>query len=366
MKSLLFSPLVLASAMSLSLVACGSSATDQSHATDDGGPSGETSTTPTACAVGALNPVNEGIVGGTTGLISDGTNLFYGTIPDPRTSSYDAPHYLMGLPVAGGAPTKLATGTSGIALSSLALDGSDLYYVLDKALNKIPKAGGTATKVYAPGGLAAIAMTFAIDDTSIFYWDAGGLAKMNKDGTGATPVFKDDKIRIGAFTVDKDNLYFVGEPPLSFKADAGTPAPSQIYSMPKSGGTPKSLMTISSDPNLEESVWQLSLDGSTLVFSTTTAILKTGVKMQSALYAMSTSGGAVTTLAKLGDIDGPAFAAEGGSVYYGANYGDVMKIAEAGGTPTKLSRTTDGLGAVALDKTNVYYEVRGCIFKNAR
>ncbi len=346
---------------------CGSSGNGTESTSDGGGTLDDVGGGgPGVCPSGALNLTNDGILGSTTSLRSDGTNVYYATIPGAG-KSYDDLHFVMKLPVSGGTPVKLATGNHGNALSSFGLDDTSVYAFLDRALIGVPKAGGAPTKIFAPAGLAAITMTFAVDDASIWTADgAAGLGKMKKDGTGKTMFWSDPSLHVDGLTTDGEHVYFIASPPSSFGADAGPPAPDQLESIAKTGGTPTSLATISSDRNLEESIWQVVVDGDQVLYSTTTAILKDGVKTQFAIYSVAKTGGAVKTVVALGDTSSPAFAAGGGNVYFGGPLGNVKKVPETGGSPTELATTSDSLGAVTLDATNVYYEVRGCIFKAPR
>jgi hypothetical protein len=96
------------------------------------------------------------------GLTIDATNAYWVDVTD-----------IMKGPLAGGTPTKLASAGFSVANmepAAMAVDGGYLYFVSSDGLCKIPVTGGTVTTLSSD----AVSGVLAIDDTSVYYWTAGG------------------------------------------------------------------------------------------------------------------------------------------------------------------------------------------------
>jgi len=350
--------------LGLGVCACSESDDSNGATTSSGsgtGGSGGSGTT-TMCGPNLLTQTNLGLVGSMTALISDGTNLFYSTFPDlSGGGAVDKPSHIVRLPVSGGTPVMLATTTgAGTALSSLAIDDTNVYYYFyDAGLSKVAKTGGTSTML-TDVGLLQLTVNFVVDATSIFFADRGVLSRISKDGGTPTELWKDDNVVITNLVNDTDDLYFVGYPPIDFGSDAGITELSSVYRIAKTGGTPTKIFQVMGDLTLAEDIWLLALDGPNLVYSTSTDPF--GDQPVRALYSLAKTGGTPTKLVE----GGPAFAAQGGTAYY-AESGRLMKVSESGGAPVDLGvPAPGGAAAMAVDATNVYWERYGCIYKAAR
>jgi hypothetical protein len=350
--------------LGLGLFSCGSSSSDPGA--DGGSTTGAGTTTgtgggPPKCT-GALTETNLGIVGGVAAIVPNGTDLFYSAIPDVRNGDITGkPSYVARLPIAGGTPSILVTTTKGgLALSSLGVDTENVYFhTHDSELAKIPKAGGTPTTVATLSALITLNLEFALDPTSIFYFDSRTLRMVSKDGGSPTKVWEDEKISPTSPVIDGEDFYFAGRPPTMFFSDAGPSELDSVYRLAKTGGTPTKVTQLTSDLKLGESIWHLAVDGPSLVFSTITDPF--GPSVDVTIYSVPKSGGTSTKLA----TGGPPFAAQGGTVYF-ADRATIKKVPVGGGTPVEVVAVPDGAAAISLDATNVYWESLGCIYKTAR
>jgi len=313
------------------------------------------------CGADVLNQTNLGIIGSMTSLVSDGTNLFYSTVPDLSAGgTTEQPEYIVKLPVGGGAPQTLASTTKGgPALSGFGIDDANIYYYFfETGISKLAKTGGMPTSIVTLG--FQLNCGFTLDATSIFYGDELALTQVPKAGGTPTKLWSDPNVVPTNFVADADNIYFVGDPPIDVTADAGVTELSSIYRIAKTGGTPTKITQLMSDPTLGEAIWLLALDGDNLVYSTATDPFAPTVDF--AIYTIPKAGGTPTKIAAAG----PAFAVAGGTVYYG-DRSSLKKVSEAGGAPVDLGVSTpDGVNVMALDTTNLYWERHGCIYKVAR
>jgi outer membrane protein assembly factor BamB len=137
---------------------------------------------------------------GTTALAVDTSNLYWST----TSGLYRAA-------LAGGSPTSI-----GPAVASLAVDATDVYYVLDSAVSagtirRVPIAGGAGTTL-ASGRLGSL-VAVAVDDRNVYWIEGNGtiqqgaVAALPKSG-GQVAVLASGLTDPAAIAVDSTGIYF--------------------------------------------------------------------------------------------------------------------------------------------------------------
>ncbi|MFZ5470355.1 MAG: hypothetical protein ACOZIN_13040 [Myxococcota bacterium] len=136
---------------------------------------------------------------------------------------------VMRAPLAGGAPTPIASGQEN--LSALALDDTHVYWAGAEEIRRAPKAGGpvqvVASKLSIPSGLSV--------DAQAVYWYSpmsGKLARAPKKGGAARPVLSEN-VTLHSFFLDDGFLYW----------SLGSEKKAVIRRQATSGGKPFDVVT---------------------------------------------------------------------------------------------------------------------------
>jgi hypothetical protein len=151
---------------------------------------------------------------------------------------------LVTLALDGGGPQTLvpplANGMIRVWWDGTAVDASYAYFYGSNGLEKVPRAGGPTTVLYAdpvspacggsepPGDSLVVA-----DDTTVYYSGMNGIVSVGKDGTGGGPVAGGEGSQsCGPIAIDDTYIYF---------ATSG-----ELARIPKTGGTPTQLASSAS------------------------------------------------------------------------------------------------------------------------
>jgi hypothetical protein len=261
---------------------------------------------------------------------------------------------------------------------ALAADDNFLYFVTGATvagqqegtnnLMKMPLGGGAPTVLFKGGESIPTDSMIALDDTFV-YFIADGLRRIPKTGGDAAILVKG--VNVWDIAVDNESIYwrpFVGE---------GTP-PKPIYSMPKSGGEPKTITGPQMADGLAvddkfvywtqpDGVYKVVKSGGDVekIHSTPSGETSIGLKMDGySFYFLS--GRSKRNLMQMPKAGGGAkqFAAEvdmfwlgGMEVVYlrrsGVSESRLFKLAKAGGSETELDR--GGFAAdLVVGKNTIY------------
>jgi hypothetical protein len=104
-------------------------------------------------------------------IVVSGSNLFWNT----QTGG------VMQMPTSGGGITSLPTGTTG---SSIAVDGSYVYYISGGALKRLPLTGSTPVTLVASGAVGPL----VIDTNNVYYLGSSTVMMVAKTGGSTTTV----------------------------------------------------------------------------------------------------------------------------------------------------------------------------------
>ncbi len=127
----------------------------------------------------------------------------------------------------GGAPEVLAETTS--ILRGLAIDDTDVFWAENEAIMRVPKAGGKATPVIVVG----LPDFLQVDGTHVYWYStiSGVIQRAPKKGGAASKVYADDQHTFHTIFVDGPDLF------LSFGAEKK----GVLQRLPKAGGKPVTL-----------------------------------------------------------------------------------------------------------------------------
>jgi hypothetical protein len=246
------------------------------------------------------------------GIAVDATSVYWTNACDPNGP-------VMKAPLDGGTPTTLAESS---APTAIAVDATSVYWTnLYGGVMKVPLGGG-ATTTLTDGPSFQMAVSIAVDDTSV-YWSGseswgpenGMILSVPLDGGAPTTLASGQGVgpSAGDLAVDATSVYWGGS--------------VGVMKMPKSGGTPTTLVSTSSY------VANLAVNATNVYWIGSGGVMKVPV-----------AGGAVTPLADGSATYGGgsmAFAVDATNAYWITNGAvgtpqRVMRVPLSGGTPTTL------------------------------
>lgn len=272
-------------------------------------------------------------------LAADATNVYYCSGPD-----------VFMVPIAGGAPTKLATNPNAANDWSIAV-GSNALYVLDASagyIGQVPlPAGGWSwlekSTVFAPGRGVVLA-------GSKLYWLAqlsGNVVQV--DVTGGTPT--------NAATGQASPAEIVGDSNGLFWANQNNNQTGAIVGMPLPSGTPTPLTTAVAPRRIAAdatNVYYIAAGGNSLL-----AVLEVPRAGGAAKEIFGASTGLATGQA-------PTAITANGGVYASTNYPTgIYKIGASGGV--LVAKETSSVPEILADANNLYWvtgdQVNGAVIK---
>ena len=320
---------------------------------------------PPPAVAGALlsgpNPASE-----PTAMLVQGDTLYYTTGTE-----------VMSMPAAGGAPAVLAFGQRNV--TAFATDGQRLFWATnghdhseglppDGQIVSIPLAGGTPT-VLASGQSWPAAL--AVNDVDV-YWTSGSPLTYGGPSRPADGAISALPLGGGLVTVLAAGLDTPGSvaaaggcvafattlPPSGEQIPTPAPASSQIFAIPRTGGTPLMLAATS------RNVASIATDGTTVFWIDAS---QTGTDFtidNGGVNAVPASGGAVTTLAtglpapkQLALVGDQVYWADGGGFVNvtSRNTGDVRRMTKAGAPLPTIVSGLVRLQTFAADQSHVVY-----------
>lgn len=257
-------------------------------------------------------------------IIVDSTNVYW--LDDAN---------VMKVPLGGGISTTLASD-QGFA-DDIAIDATNVYWAAhsDETVMKVPKAGGPpvalATGQNGPGGLA-------VNATELYYICNRGVMRMPLAGGSSTVLAPSPSYSIDeALVLDATNVYW--------RSDGLNNVINKIMKQSlETGSTPITLATPSS-------IGSLALDATNIYWT----MPEGGVAGAAKLAKAPLEGGATTILAT--GLETPSDIAVDGTYVYWTVWaqGTVMKMPVTGGTPIILASDQGHPSAIVLDATSVYW-----------
>ena len=230
---------------------------------------------------------------------------------------------LIAVPVAGGAPTQLATAS----VFTVAIDETSVYWSDGTSIHACAKHGCAASTVaLAPSGPAH---GIAVDAANVYWANTSGSKVMKVGKTGGVPVALASGGYPYQIAVDDAYVYWTDQ------------TPGTVMKVPTAGGAPVEVAACVAPMGI-------TVDGSNVYFTT-----GDGRMMQ-----VPKSGGAALTLSDdLGNE--PWGIATDGKNVYGASmdHGTIVKVPIGGGASTVLAWGQGDPAGVAVDATHVYWTV---------
>lgn len=334
----------------------------------------------TTCPAGALTPKRMGLTSKVPRhLVSDGSHVFFTTEQVPATAGND--NLVVRVPLAGGSADVVYRSRDFVGLnrSPLVLQGSELYFVEDLSVMKLPTSEGalaTSTSVRPT-------MTFDVDADWIYFSDDGSdLYRADKTGGARTKLWTADG-HIADVQLDGDHLYV--------QSDRST---SAIFRLPKSGGEATQVASLPTDLAIgslahEHDQWvatKLGLEGPPLCHDGSVAdggadggggtsvggfCANGSIPSQDrfvSVYATTTSGTPKLLAHELDardSFDDEPVALVGGVVYYGLDH-TLQKVPLDGGTPQTMATFDGPLQAITVDGADAYVLSGGCLYREPK
>jgi hypothetical protein len=228
--------------------------------------------------------------------------------------------------------TQLATSNrSGIGLSQLAVDSTNVYWVDGSSVLMVGVDGGAVvTLVSGTPGVGPV----AVDSTNVYWTTASAVMKAPLAGGPSTTLTASQNSQGYSMTVDGTNVYWGAFAP------GGVPS---IMEVPISGGTS---VTLAANTHLGG---PMTLAGGTLVYS-----------VDQSLWSVGLTGGTPTTIASIVGSGGVASLAFNGTDIFiatenGTSGGTIEWVPPSGGTPVAIATNESWPSAVAADTTGVYW-----------
>jgi hypothetical protein len=284
-----------------------------------------------------------------TGAAADDASVFF--LESGKT--------LRSIPKEGGsAETLAAIPTVGIpdAFTRIYVDGTKLYLSDAATLWSLDKAGGTPVALATTDSFTGMDPIFTFDDDFIYFGDNvstdagepdGTLNKVKKSG-GTKTVLATGLAAPGSVALDGSDLYFINDGTMDLEFDSLYN--SSLATIPKAGGTVRTLYAQNSDKNaISPSEGDLLVTSSTVYFSSINA----DNFRSYGEYSLPKSGG---TPADFSDCPTLGAFIQGDAMY--ANCGDrIAKFDLATGDETDLVcfPVLEGAYAMTHDAKTIYY-----------
>jgi hypothetical protein len=275
-----------------------------------------------------------------------------GCLGNPLSAGSDDAGAVLAVPptVAPVAPTTRVTLTS--MIDTFAMDEANLYFTAeDGSLYGLAKTGTSPPTKLASAATAGSEYTegLTLDDENL-YWTSlgdgvstGVVLTVAKTG-GAAVALATNQARPTGIAVDDAFVYWTnqGTPPPDATNDVSS-APASVMSIPKTGGTPTTLV---SNPTVPD---KLTLDPTGVIWHE-----------QYAIRRIPKSGGTPTTLTELAiPWSCSNLVVSGTSLYWAADQGgwSLEAIALGGGVVATLAASIETPGAIAVDGSSILWDV---------
>lgn len=330
---------------------------DGSGGSGSGGSGSPTTASPTTSAdcAGAFTSIEAPYAPNTSiedwgGFLADDQGLVFTAIPDTAHDSYDVtlPSLMLTADLSGNVNT-VYTFSDGAMPGPIFAFGDAIYFVeglLSRSIMKLPRTGGDATLV-SDAGLRRGPVS---DGETLYYaarpsLDSVIVALDVASGETQTLAERGD-VEVIAITVEGQTLYFVET------KDQLSEEESSLYSMSVSGGAPELIMQLPYDTALGSfRVVDEVAYGSALTEDFSLAIDRT--EFGEAPVRVEDEGGLPMVIA----TDSIYYNAFDGLVQNSLTFDDPRVISDGGG---------QGIYAIAVSDSSVWYAVRNCIYEAPR
>ncbi|HEU5074154.1 MAG TPA: hypothetical protein VFU02_08275, partial [Polyangiaceae bacterium] len=284
------------------------------------------------------------------GFVADEQGLVFTALPDTAQDSYDVnlPSLLLTSDLSGNVKT-IYTFPDGAMPGPIFTFGDDLYFVeglLSRSIMKIPRAGGNATLV-SDAGLR----TGPVSDGETLYYAArptldSVIVALDVESGETQTLGERGNVEVVAIAVDGETLYFVET------EDQLSEEEASLYSMPISGGDPELVMQLPYDTALGSfRVVDEVAFGSAITEDFSIAIDR--IEFGEAPVRVEDEGGMPMVIVD----DSIYYNAYDGLVRNSLAFDDPRVVSDGGG---------QGIYAIAVSDSAVWYAVRRCIYQAPR
>ena len=222
---------------------------------------------------------------------------------------------LFQIPLAGGAPTRLASGQHSVP--GLAVNGTTVYWVDSYLSNSEPPDAGP-----------------------------DGVVRSVPVGGGTTATLASGQRYPGTLAVDSTGAYWTTGGPCS----GATACPANVMTVPLGGGTPVALASVTGSLPVS-----IALDAVNVYWGTG----------DGRLMKVAKTGGTPTMLAFY-QARIQSLAVDAASVYWTTGTGDIMKTPIGGGASVAILVSQDEMADLTIDSTSVYFTTIGYPTSNVK
>lgn len=332
----------------------GGSGSGGSGSGSDGSPSTTGPSTSSECE-GAFTSIEAPYAANTSiddwgGFVADEQGLVFTALPDTAQDAYDVdlPSIMFTSDLSGNVKT-VYTFPEGAMPGPVFTFGDDIYFVeglLSRSIMKLPRAGGDATRVSDDGLRRG-----PVSDGEVLYYAArpsldSVIVALDVESGETQTLAERGNVEVIAIAVEGETLYFVET------EDQLSEEESSLYSMPISGGDPELIMQLPYDTALGSfSVVDEVAFGSAITEDFSIAIHRIEF-------------GEVPVLVE--DEGGLPMVIDGDSIYYNAYDGLVENSLEFDDPRVISDGGGQGIYAIAVSDSSVWYAVQRCIYEAPR
>ncbi|WP_437923159.1 hypothetical protein WMF37_29495 [Sorangium sp. So ce291] len=258
---------------------------------------------------------------------------------EPSSMAVDATHVywtvddqVLKVPLEGGSPVSLVSGSHLYPTEGIALDADHVYWIsYYEGVFRVPKSGGPLVHIVSVSTSAA---NVAVDDDFVYMGEFGaedvyGFAKIVKaPKTGGALTDVAEAIDgVDVIAIDADHVYWINS------------SRERVYKVSKAGGSPVELFRTGP---LRHNEYSISTSDTDVLWASQQGIMK-GPK----------SGGSTVLLHMTGQVHGMAVDSE--NVYWTQWGSDIAKGPLTGGEPTLIAEDQPSPWEIAVDATHVYW-----------